>query len=80
MAVAAIRPMMAVMREEAAIITAEAGQAARTTIAEEATNVVRQAGHESLNPLAIREAAEASAQRVMNAGGEYWIKSKLGRH
>lgn len=67
---AALRPMMAVAREEAAIVASEASAAARTTVTTEATAAVRSAGHEALNPLAVREAAEASAKKTMDMGGE----------
>lgn len=70
MAAAALRPMMAVAREEAAIVASEASVAARTTMTSEAAAAVRGAGHEVLNPVAVREAAEASAKRAVDMTGE----------
>lgn len=69
MASVALREMMSVAREEAAIISSEAAMAARASAATEATAAGRAAGHEALNPLAIREAAEASARQAVGTTG-----------
>ncbi|KLT43673.1 hypothetical protein CC85DRAFT_311628 [Cutaneotrichosporon oleaginosum] len=66
MAAAALRPMMAVAREEAAVVASEASMAARTTVGTEAKTLAREMGHEVLNPVAIREAAEANAKRALD--------------
>lgn len=69
-AAAAIRPMMALAREEAAIVSSEATMAARSTVATEAAAALRATGKEALNPLALREAAESSAKQAVGQAGE----------
>ncbi|BEI91360.1 uncharacterized protein CcaverHIS019_0401800 [Cutaneotrichosporon cavernicola] len=63
MAAAAFRPMFAAAREEAAVIASEASMAARNALGTEAKSAAREAEHEILSPVAIREAAEANAKR-----------------
>lgn len=60
---AAVRPMLAAVKEEAAIITTEVAVAARTG-AVEATRAVE---HE-INPVAIRQAVQASVKESVAAG------------
>ncbi len=69
MAAAALRPMMAVAREEAAIVASEASMAARNTVGVEGKAIAREAGAEVLNPVALREAAEANAKRAVEMTG-----------
>lgn len=74
MAAAAIRPMMAIAREEAAVVTADAAMAARTAVTTEATAAVRaSAGKEILNPVAVRHAAESSAKQALDRAG--WCRA-----
>ncbi|KAL1406741.1 hypothetical protein Q8F55_006145 [Vanrija albida] len=60
--------MMAMAREEAALIATDAAVAARNSLQAEAGAAARAAGAEAalaLNPLAVRTAAEASAKQAM---------------
>ncbi|WVR06689.1 hypothetical protein IAU60_003721 [Kwoniella sp. DSM 27419] len=62
---AAVRTMMAVAREEAAIVTSELAVAARTAVVEGAATAAgaeRNAVMEAMNPMAVRQAAEASVK------------------
>lgn len=70
MAAAALRPMMAAAKEEATILATEASASVRTSVVAEATAAARAGGKEAFNPLAVREAAEASAKQALNTGGE----------
>lgn len=60
-----------VLLTEQAIITSDAAMAARTTLPTEATATARQVGSEALNPLAMREAVEATARQAVNKAGEW---------
>lgn len=68
--------MMAVAREEAAIIASEASMAARNSVGTEAKTVVREAGHEVLNPVALREAAEANAKHAIDMAGASHLQQR----
>ncbi|WVQ96571.1 hypothetical protein IAU59_003676 [Kwoniella sp. CBS 9459] len=59
---AAVRTMMAAAREEAAIITSEVTMAARTAVIEGGVGAERNAVMECMNPVAVRQAAEASVK------------------
>ena len=62
---AAVRSMMAVAREEAAIITTEIAATARTSVIETTRTVELE-----LNPIAVRQAVKTSVKEGA-AGGEY---------
>lgn len=62
---------MSAVREEAALVSAEAVAAARTSVTAEASAVTRQAAAETaFNPLAVKEAAEVQARNVVHTSGQ----------
>ncbi|RSH80373.1 uncharacterized protein EHS24_008949 [Apiotrichum porosum] len=78
MASVALREMMTVAREEASIMASEGAAVVRATATSEAAVAVRSAGHEALNPVAIREEAAAVAKQAIGTN-ESSLLSMLGR-